>query len=82
MHVVVYDSLAEGLTLEQLNDPDKHLVYAFANESAHVYANENYSKNWHMKYVKQLTNVNFSFFFFFAPPPPPPNPSYGDNQII
>lgn len=68
MRVVVYDSLAEGLPLKQLNDPDKHLVYAFANESAHVYANENYLRNWHMKYVKQFTNVKL--FFFFCPPTP------------
>lgn len=38
--VVVYDSLAEGLTLRQLNEPDKHMASAFPNESAHVYANE------------------------------------------
>lgn len=37
MCVVVYDYLAEGLTLRQLNEPDKHLATAFANESVHVY---------------------------------------------
>lgn len=41
----VYDSLAEGLTLRQLNEPDKHLATAFANESAHVYTNEITWKN-------------------------------------
>lgn len=45
MCAVVYDSLAEGLTLRQLNEPDKHLATAFANESAHVYTNEITWKN-------------------------------------
>lgn len=80
MHVVVYDSLAEGLTLKQLNDPDKHLADVFANESAHVYANENYLRKWHIKYVEQLINVNF--FFVPLATPSPPHPSYGDTQII
>lgn len=48
----VYESLAEGLTLQQLNEPDKHLATAFADVSAHVYANEiTWKKKQHVKLI-------------------------------